>query len=78
MSKTERQYTIILHQEEDGSFSVMVPSLPGCFSQGVTFEEAVTNAKEAIAVHVEGLLMDGEEVPEEGDLTLAVQVKVAA
>ena len=78
MSKIERQYTIILHREEDGAYSVMVPSLPGCFSQGRTFEEAVANAKEAIAVHVEGLLMDGEEVPEEGDLTLAVQVKVAA
>jgi antitoxin HicB len=78
MNKTERQFTIVLHQEQDGSYSVMVPTLPGCFSQGRTFEEAVANAKEAIAVHVEGLLMDGEEVPEEGDLTLAVQVKVAA
>lgn len=78
MSKAERQFTVILHQEQDGTYSVIVPSLPGCFSQGRTFEEALENAKEAIAVHVEGLRMDGEEVPEDGDLTLAVQVKVAA
>jgi antitoxin HicB len=53
---TEYRYTIILHPEpEEGGYSVTVPALPGCFAQGETLEEAITLAKEAIALHVIGL-----------------------
>ncbi len=41
-----------------------VPDLPGCFSAGDTLEEAIESAHEAIACHIEGLLLDGEPVPE--------------
>ena len=40
-----------------------VPDLPGCFSGGDTLDDALENAREAIALHVEGLLSDGEPVP---------------
>ena len=40
-----------------------VPDLPGCFSAGDTLAEALERAREAIALHVEGLLSDGEPVP---------------
>ena len=75
--KREYHFTIILHPRAGGGYSAMVPALPGCFSHGRTFEEALANAKEAIALHVEGMIADGEEVPEENE-TLAVQVTVAA
>lgn len=54
------------------------PSLPGCFAQGETLEEAITLAKEAIALHIAGLREAGEPVPEEPDHPQAVVVDVAA
>ena len=40
-------YKIALHEDEEG-FSVSVPGLPGCWSEGATEDEALANAKEAI------------------------------
>jgi predicted RNase H-like HicB family nuclease len=50
---TQRTYHILLTPEEEGGFSVSVPTLPGCFTQGETAEEAVEMAKEAISLYVE-------------------------
>jgi len=57
---TTRQ--VILHPAEEGGYWVEVPSLPGCFSQGETKEEALENIKEAIALYIEDMLAAGEEV----------------
>jgi predicted RNase H-like HicB family nuclease len=46
------------------AFGVEVPDLPGCFSAGDTLDEAMDQAKEAIMLHVEGLLDDGKLIPE--------------
>lgn len=56
---------VILYPEEDGGWSVECPSLPGCFSQGDTKEEAVQNVKEAISLYLEFLESEGRPVPEE-------------
>jgi predicted RNase H-like HicB family nuclease len=45
------------------AFGVVVPDLPGCFSAGDTLDEALTNAREAILLHLEGLLDDGKAFP---------------
>jgi predicted RNase H-like HicB family nuclease len=45
------------------AYGVVVPDLPGCFSAGDTLEEAMTNAREAILLHMEGLLEDQEALP---------------
>ncbi len=45
------------------AYGVVVPDLPGCFSAGDTFDEALTNAQEAILLHLEGLLDDGKAIP---------------
>ena len=45
------------------AWGVTVPDLPGCFSAGDTIEEALDNAREAILLHVEGLLDDEQPVP---------------
>lgn len=41
------KYRIALHKSEEG-YSVSVPGLPGCWSQGETEQEAVENIKDAI------------------------------
>ncbi len=73
-----RTYTIVLEPEEDGGYAVSVPSLPGCFTQGSTLEEAMARAAEAIRVHIAGLQADGEQVPEERERPQLATVTVAA
>ncbi len=46
-------YLAVFEEEEDGGYSVSVPALPGCFSQGDTFEEARKNIEEAIRLYLE-------------------------
>jgi len=44
---------IVLEPSEDGGYTVTVPSLPGCISEGENREEALKNIKEAIAIYLE-------------------------
>lgn len=44
---------VILEPQEEGGYTVYVPSLPGCISQGDTKEEALENIKEAIELYLE-------------------------
>jgi antitoxin HicB len=44
---------VILAPEEEGGFSVAVPALPGCYTQGETVEEALDNAREAAEAWLE-------------------------
>ncbi len=46
------RYKIVLERSEEG-FSVSVPGLPGCHSQGATEEEALRNITDAIAEYLE-------------------------
>ncbi|HLX39434.1 MAG TPA: type II toxin-antitoxin system HicB family antitoxin [Ktedonobacteraceae bacterium] len=70
------QYTIILHPDpEEGGYTVTVPALPGCITQGETLEEAIAMAKDAIRLHVELLIADGEPVPEERDHLQAIVIR---
>jgi len=45
------KYKVALHESEEG-FSVWVPCLPGCVSQGETEQEALSNIAEAIAEYL--------------------------
>jgi predicted RNase H-like HicB family nuclease len=75
----EYRYTIILHPEpEERGYSVTVPALPGCLTQGETIEEAIGMAKDAIRLYIESLIADGEPVPEETEHPQAVVIDVAA
>lgn len=49
--------------DEHHAYSVAVPDLPGCFSAGDTFDEAVNNAREAIEGHLESLVDHGDPIP---------------
>ncbi|HHF56132.1 MAG TPA: type II toxin-antitoxin system HicB family antitoxin [Thermoplasmatales archaeon] len=44
---------VVLESQEEGGYTVYVPSLPGCISQGETIEEALKNIKEAIELYLE-------------------------
>ena len=73
------RYMIILHPDlEEGGYTVTVPSLPGVATEGETIEEAISMAKEAIALHIEGLIAHGLAVPEEDTNAQALIVDVAA
>jgi len=45
------------------AFGVVVPDLPGCLSAGDTLDDALTNSREAILLHLEGLLDDEKPFP---------------
>ena len=59
------RYTIILDPDSDGIYTVTVPALPGVVTQGDTIEEALAMARDAIELHLRGLLEDGEPIPTE-------------
>jgi len=74
-----RRYTIVLTPDlENGGYVVDVPALPGCHTQGDTLEEAIANAREAIAVWIKSAEKHGEEVPEELAPPQVVTIDVAA
>lgn len=74
-----RRYTIVLQPDrEEGGYIVIVPSLPGCITQGETVDECIERAKEAITGYIESLEAQGEQVPEETEPVRAITVDVAA
>ncbi|MBC7871221.1 MAG: type II toxin-antitoxin system HicB family antitoxin [Chitinophagaceae bacterium] len=56
---------ILIPDYEDGGYTVEVPSLPGCISEGNTLEEALANIKDAIEGYIEIMIAHGEDVPSE-------------
>ena len=56
-------YPIVIHKEKGSSYGVTVPDLPGCFSGAETLDVAIARAGEAVAFHIEGLLLQGEPTP---------------
>lgn len=73
------RYTVVLDPNfESGAYTVTVPALPGCVTEGATFEEAVANAREAIEGFVETLVRLGEPVPREEPGLAVVSIDVAA
>ena len=64
------RFPIVIHKDTGTGYGVTVPDLAGCFSAGDTLEEAIESAHEAIACHIEGLLLGGEPVPERASLEM--------
>ena len=69
-------FKVILQKEEDGGYSVYVPALPGCASQGETEQEAMANIKEAIDLYLESLKEEHLPVPREDFILRDVEVTV--
>ncbi len=52
-----------LHEEDGGGFLVLVPDLPGCMADGTTFEEAISEARDAFDAWVAAEREDRDELP---------------
>jgi predicted RNase H-like HicB family nuclease len=48
-------YKIVIEPQEEGGYTAYVPKLPGCVSEGETYDETMTNIKEAIELYLETL-----------------------
>ncbi len=67
-----RKFKVVLEPNEHGGYTVHVPILPGCISEGDSKSEALTNIKEAIELYIESLEEDGEPIPSEDSVEEAV------
>lgn len=56
-------YTVIYEPQPEGGYTVTVPALPGCITEGDTLDEARRMAEDAIRCYCESLLNDGESLP---------------
>ena len=61
-------FPIVIHKDSDSDYGVVVPDLPGCFSAGRTIDEAMEMAKDAIELHIEGLIEEGIPIPRTGSI----------
>lgn len=67
-------YTVIFEPAEEGGYVVHVPALPGCATQGDTFEEAEAMAKDAIEIYLKALRDMHEEIPTEPEKVIISRI----
>ncbi len=63
---------VVLEPSEEGGYTVYVPALPGCISEGETIEESLNNIKEAIRLYLEPV--DDDLVAEESSLVQEIEL----
>ena len=56
-------FSVVLTPVVEGGFTVSVPAIAGCFTEGDSLEEALENARDAIGLCIEQLIADGETIP---------------
>ena len=59
----ERRHYPAQVEEENGSYGVWFEDFPGCVSAGRSIREALVGAEEALALHISGMVEDGEAIP---------------
>ena len=62
------EYIAYLHKDPNSDYGVSFPDFPGCITAGRNLDEASRMAAEALALHIEGLIEDGQAVPEPSQL----------
>jgi predicted RNase H-like HicB family nuclease len=63
-----RNYIALIHKEADSDYGVSFPDFPGIATAGTSLDDARAMAEEALALHIEGLVDDGEAIPEPSTL----------
>ena len=63
-----KHYIGLIHKEAGSDYGVSVPDFPGCVSAGISLDEVRRFATEALALHIEGMIVDGEVLPEPSTL----------
>ena len=71
------KYTVVI-EKTPNNYAVYVPDLPGCVATGSTRKEVLEQIKEAIEFHIEGMIEDGELVPEPQTTAAVVETRAAA
>ncbi|MBU4174292.1 MAG: type II toxin-antitoxin system HicB family antitoxin [Actinobacteria bacterium] len=69
-----RQFLVVI-EKADGNYSAYSPDLTGCVATGTTREEVEKNIREAIEMHIQGLIEDGLPVPESESVAEYITVK---
>lgn len=76
ISKKVLKYTVIFEPAEEGGYVVTVPALPGCITEGDTFEEAVYMIKDAMKGYLAVLKKERLEIPKEEEDIVVTKVSV--
>lgn len=71
-----RYSTVLIPDAEEGGYTVRVPKLPGCTTEGDTLDEALENARDAIRLYLEDLEACGEPIPAEDEIVQLATVEV--
>ncbi|MFH0787820.1 MAG: type II toxin-antitoxin system HicB family antitoxin [Pseudomonadota bacterium] len=66
---TTYRFPVIIEKDKDGYFA-FCPDLQGCYTQAETYEEALKNIQDAISLHVEDRLKEGQEIPYSESISL--------
>ena len=74
--KRRIRYRVILQPAEEGGYTVIVPALPGCISEGDTKKEAIKNIQEAIRGWIEVSRKYGDSIPPSDVIEETVEVAV--
>ncbi len=71
------EYTVLIHEAEEGGYWAEVPALDGCYGQGESVAETLEDIRLAIESRIEWLIEDGSQVPNDGTVRVA-RVTVSA
>lgn len=71
------EYLVVLQEEKEGGYSIWVPELPGCASQGETLEEALKNIKEAIELYLESSDIKNIEFEQDYKKQFVLPIKIS-
>jgi predicted RNase H-like HicB family nuclease len=66
---TSYRFPVIIEKDKDGYFA-FCPDLQGCYTQAETYEEAMQNIHDAISLHVEDRLKEGQDIPYSESISL--------
>jgi predicted RNase H-like HicB family nuclease len=79
IKKKVLRYTAVFEPDaEAGGYTAYIPALPGCISEGDTFEAALRNITEAAELYIEVMHEQKEEVPHESEGVVVAPVRVRA
>ncbi len=65
------KFSVVIEKDSDGYFA-FCPELQGCYTQGETYEEVIENIKDAIHLHVEDRIENGEVVPQVDSVSITL------
>jgi predicted RNase H-like HicB family nuclease len=70
------EYTVVFEPADEGGYIAIVPALPGCATQGETFEETVIMVQDAIQGYIAVMKEQGQEIPVEKKEAVVTKVSV--